>query len=133
MMGRIFTKTLRYFGFWKPKSRNHGSGIRVMSLAEYESINPLPDAQVAHFLEYLKRETEFHPTLLAYISPPVDPLNAEEEQEETISGVCRFINLYLSKNGLHTKGPNLRVLGQLQRAAGNWAIENLSNADGAPR
>ena len=133
MTGGILARALSYFGTRTPKRRNYGSGRARITVAEYESINPLSDAQVAHFIEHLKRETEFHPMLLADISPPIDRLKTVEESAETASAVCGFINLYLVKNGLHKKGPNLGSLGQLRRAASKWGAENLPQTESAPK
>ena len=135
MTGRIFTKILRYFGIWKPKWRYDGSGGPEMSVAEYESINPLSDAQVADFLECLKRESALHPILLTSISPPVDPSNAAEEGEEIAYLMNGFVTRYMVKNGLRMKGLGLAEIGmgQLQRAAYEWAKENLPNTEGATR
>ncbi|UTH43544.1 hypothetical protein [Loktanella salsilacus] len=135
MIRRMLTKTLRYLGILKPQRRGDVSMGRYMSIAEYESINTLPDAQVAHFLEYLKRQTEIHATLLADISPPADPLNAAEEGEEIARIISNFIMRYLVKNGLRTKGLGLAEtgMGQLRGAAAEWAKENLRNTEGATR
>ncbi|WP_394153426.1 hypothetical protein [Loktanella salsilacus] len=135
MIRRIFTKTLRYLGISKPQRRGDVSMGRYMSIAEYKSFNPLSDAQVAHFLDCLKRETEFHPVLLADISPPVDSINAAEEGEAIAYQVGSFINSYMAKNGFRTKGLSLAEMGmgQLREAAAEWAKENLRNTEGATR
>lgn len=135
MTGRSFTKTLRYLGVLKPQRRGDVSMGRYMSIAEYESINPLPDAEVARFLEYLKRETALHPILLTWISPPVDPLNAAEEGEAIAYQMSGIVISYMAKNGLRTKGLGLAEMGmgQLQRAAGEWAKENLHITESATR